>query len=323
MLGFLQRQFLPAGLVTVAVVGVFFPAPGIYMASLPTQYIAVSFIFLLSGLMLRTDEVHAALATWKATSWGCVSILFATPLLGTVLAFQIPMEPSFQLGLALFCCMPTTLTSGVALTAQARGNVALALLLTVLTNTAGILTVPFVLAHLLGALGQVELSAGDLFFKLCFSILLPLGIGKYLRRFAVDWINAQRSRLSLMSNAALISIPWMKFSESSQRLILVDTSSLAILVLSGLAIHALYLLLNGGVCTLLRLESSARKAVVLMASQKTLPVAMTVLAFLPESAVSPELKGLIAIPCITFHLGQIFVDAFLATRWGNEGGMGE
>jgi predicted Na+-dependent transporter len=41
---------------------------------------------------------------------------------------------------------------------------------------------------------------------------------------------------------------------------------------------------------------------------------MTVLAFLP---VPDEAKGLIAIPCITFHLGQIFVDAFLATRWGH------
>ncbi|MGY8822634.1 MAG: bile acid:sodium symporter [Candidatus Latescibacterota bacterium] len=51
-----------------------------------------------------------------------------------------------------------------------------------------------------------------------------------------------------------------------------------------------------------------------MASQKTLPVAITVLAFFP---VPDEAKGLIAIPCITFHLGQIFLDAFLATHWGN------
>ena len=317
MLGFLQRQFLPIGLLAVAAVGFFFPRPGLYMAELPTQYVAVSIIFLLSGLMLKTDEVHAALVAWKAMSWGCVSILFATPFLGAAIAFQLPMEPAFQFGLALFCCMPTTLTSGVALTAQARGNVALALLLTVLTNTAGIFTVPFVLAHLLSSLGQVELSAGDLFAKLCLSMLLPLGIGKYLRRFAVAWIDAQRARLSLASNAALISIPWMKFSESSGQLAEVEPVSLLVLVVSGLAIHALYLLLNGGVCVLLQLEAAARRAVVLMTSQKTLPVAMTVLAFLPDSAVSPELKGLIAIPCIVFHLGQIFTDAVIATRWGN------
>ena len=318
MLRFLQRQFLPVGLVAVAIVGFLRPAPGIYMAGLPTQFIAVAFIFLLSGLMLKTDEFHAALAAWKATTWGCFAILFATPVIGTAIAFQLPMEPAFQIGLALFCCMPTTVTSGIALTAQARGNVALALLLTVLTNTAGILTLPFVLAYLLGAIGHVELSAADLLYKLCISVLLPLGIGKFLRRHVATWVDAQRPRLSLASNTALISIPWMKFSESSERLVQVETTSLLVLVASGVVIHAIYLAFNACACAVLHLESAARKAVILMSSQKTLPVAMTVLAFLPDTTVSPELKGLIAIPCITFHLGQIFVDAFIATRWGTE-----
>ncbi|KAI3868883.1 hypothetical protein MKX03_036412, partial [Papaver bracteatum] len=45
-------------------------------------------------------------------------------------------------GLAVFSCMPTTLTSGVALTQLAGGNTALALAITVISNLFGILTVP-------------------------------------------------------------------------------------------------------------------------------------------------------------------------------------
>jgi sodium/bile acid cotransporter 7 len=317
MLAFLKKQFLPLGLVSAALVGLLFPGPGLYMDGLPTQYAAVSVIFLISGLLLRTDEIRAAFSGWKATLWGCLSILLVTPALGTFVAFQLPLEPSFQLGLALFCCMPTTLSSGIALTGQARGNVALALLLTVLSNAAGIFTVPFVLARLLGTMGQVELSAGELLVKLCYSILLPLALGKYLRRFLAGWAGAHREGLILASNLALISIPWMKFSESSARLAKVAPLSLLAVVLAGLGIHGLYLLLNSGASALLRLAPEAKKAVVILASQKTLPVAMTVLAFLPESTVSAQVKGLIAIPCITFHLGQIFVDAVLATRWRN------
>ena len=316
-MGFLKRQFLPVGLVLAALVGLVFPGPGRFMATLPTQYVAVSLIFLVSGLLLRTDEVKAALAAWPATLWGSLSILLVTPLIGSAIAFQVPIDPSFRLGLALFCCMPTTLSSGIALTGQARGNVALALLLTLLTNTVGIVTVPFVMAHLLGALGQVELSGTDLLFKLCFSILLPLGVGKYLQRFCRDWVGRNRSQLGMLNNAALILIPWMKFSQSSAQLRQVALDNLALLVAAGVGIHVLYLLLNDGACRLLRLAGGARKAVVLLASQKTLPVAMTVLAFLPDEAVPPETKGLIAIPCITFHLSQIFLDAFIATRWGN------
>ena len=90
---------------------------------------------------------------------------------------------------------------------------------------------------------------------------------------------------------------------------------LLILVAAGLVVHAVFLLLNTGVSHALGLELAQRKAVVLMASQKTLPVALTVLALIPDSAVPADVKGLIAIPCITSHLGQIFIDAVIATKW--------
>ncbi|MBT6146032.1 MAG: hypothetical protein HOH74_11415, partial [Gemmatimonadetes bacterium] len=309
------RQMLPVGLLTVAVIGLLWPMPGRVMGQLPTQYIAVSAIFICSGLMLRTDEIRAALRAWRATTWGVLSILFITPAIGGVLAFRIPMDPTFQLGLALFVCMPTTLSSGIALTTQARGNAALALLLTVVTNLAGIFTIPFVLVAVLGTLGKVELSAWDLLIKLCLSILLPLLVGRWLRRYLQAWVETNRGRVTMFSNLALISIPWMKFSESSDRLAAVAATSLLVLVAAGLVVHVVFLALNALASQALGLESAQRKAVVLMASQKTLPVALTVLALIPDSAVSADVKGLIAIPCITSHLGQIFVDAVLATRW--------
>ena len=315
VLKFIDKQFLPVGRITVALVGLLFPAPGRFMGTLPTQHVAVSIIFICAGLRLRTDEVTAALSAWKATVWGTLSILFITPIIGAAIAFQLPLDPSFQMGLALFFCMPTTLSSGIALTGQARGNVALALLLTVLTNIVGIFTVPFVLAQLLQTIGHIELSALDLLLKLCLSILIPLAVGKFLRRFVKEWVDDNRGKIGLASNLALISVPWMKFSQASDRLAQVAPLSLLLLVISGLVVHLLYLLLNDGGSRLLRLRPEARKAVVLAASQKTLPVALTVLAFLPESA---GVKGLIAIPFITSHLGQIFMDAILATRWGND-----
>lgn len=315
LFGFLRRQMLPVGLITVAFIGLAWPAPGRYMGGLPTQYVAVSIIFICSGLVLRTADIRAAFSAWPATLWGCVAILFVTPVLGVLLAFKVPIDPSFQLGLALFCCMPTTLSSGIALTNQARGNVAQALMLTLLSNLVGIFTVPFVLSLLLGALGNVELSARDLLAKLCLTILLPLSVGWYLRRFAVAWIDRNRAHITMASNLALISVPWMKFSESSERLAQAALSNLGVLILAGLAIHVLFLVLNDGASRLFRFALPVRKAVVILASQKTLPVAMTVLAVIPNEVLSPEVKGLVAIPCITFHLGQIFIDAIVATRW--------
>ena len=249
---------LPIGMLTVALVGLLWPTPGRAMGQLPTQYIAVSAIFVCAGLLLRTDEISAALRAWRASCWGVVSILFVTPAIGGVIAFNVPMEPAFQLGLALFVCMPTTLSSGIALTTQARGNAALALLLTVVTNLVGIFTIPFVLVSVLGTLGEVELSAWDLLFKLCLVILLPLLVGRWLRRHILFWVDANRPRITTFSNLALISIPWMKFSESSDRLAGVAITNLLILVAAGLVVHAVFLLLNTGVSSALGLELAQR-----------------------------------------------------------------
>lgn len=315
LLDFLRRQMLPVGLLAVAAIGLNYPEPGRFMGRQPTQYAAVSLIFICAGLLLRTDETRAAIRSWRASLFGTLSILFLTPAVGALIVFHAPLDPAFQLGLALFVCMPTTLSSGIALTHQARGNSALALLLTVATNLLGIFTIPFVLVLVLGAVGQVKLSAADLLAMLCVSILLPLAAGSLLRRWLGEWVDARRARVTAVSNLALISIPWMKFSESSERLATVALDSLLTVVAVGFLIHAVFLALNYGASRLLGFDLAVRKAVVLMTSQKTLPVALTVLALIPHSVLSAEVKGLVAIPCITSHLGQIFFDAVVATRW--------
>ena len=309
---FVRNQFLPLGLAVAALSGAVAPAPGQYMAALPTQQVAVVIIFFCSGLLLRLDEVKAALTAWRATVWGTVAILGITPVIGAWLAFQLPLAPEFQMGLALFCCMPTTLSSGIALTGQARGNVALAVLLTVLTNLLGIFTVPVVLTALLGLLGEVRLSATQLLGQLLLAILLPLVVGQFLRRWVAACVDRHRYTVGLVSNLALISVPWMKFSQSSRELGQLGPATLAGIAVSGLAIHGLYLLLGLGSCRLLRLPLPLTKAVVLQVSQKTMPVALTVLTFLPLPVAT---KGLMAIPCVTTHLGQIVFDALIATRW--------
>ena len=73
-------------------------------------------IFIISGLGLRRGEAARALSAWGAIAFGAASILAITPL--AALAVQrLPLgSPELTLGLAVFCCMPTTLSSGVSLT---------------------------------------------------------------------------------------------------------------------------------------------------------------------------------------------------------------
>jgi sodium/bile acid cotransporter 7 len=318
-MAFIKKQLLPLGLIAAAIIGITLPAPGIFMAQLPTQVVAVTIIFLISGLLLRTDDIKAAVGAWPATIWGCCSILLITPIIGVAIAIVLPLDPALKLGVALFCCMPTTLSSGVALTTTARGNVAMALLLTVVTNLGGVFIVPFVVTAALGYVVEttsgIELSATDLLVKLCCVVLLPLAAGKALRCWLSNWVDVHRGGLAMASNIALISVPWMQFSKSSDQLTSLAMTDLLLLVLGSQLIHAAYLGINAGACRLLPIDGGERKAVILLASQKTLPVAVAVIAFLPLNA---NVKGLALISCVVFHLGQILVDATIASRWANE-----
>lgn len=81
----------------------------------------------------------------------------------------------------MFCCMPTTLSSGVALTRLAGGNAALALAMTVLSNLLGILIVPFSISKLIAGGVGTSVPADQLFKSLIVTLLIPLISGKVFR----------------------------------------------------------------------------------------------------------------------------------------------
>ena len=56
-----------------------------------------------------------------------------------------------------------------------------------------------------------------------------------------------------------------------------------------------------------------RRALVLVASQKTLPIAVTVLNRLALLVDGPI--GLAVIPCVCTHLTQILIDSLLVSFW--------
>ena len=56
-----------------------------------------------------------------------------------------------------------------------------------------------------------------------------------------------------------------------------------------------------------------QRALVLVGSQKTLPIAVTVLNQLSTTLSGPV--GLAVVPCVVAHLSQILVDSVLASRW--------
>lgn len=81
---------------------------------------------------------------------------------------------------------------------------------------------------------------------------------------------------------------------------------------AGVGLHLIYLLWNFGAIKIMRLEWKEQIAVLILASQKTLPVSVTFISLLNNKLGD---DGLITIPCVISHMAQLFVDAYVISRW--------
>lgn len=109
------ENFLPLGFAVALLVALSFPYPGKQLGtySLEGVYIVQAInnvcVFFVSGITLNVSALANALTHWRVVVLGVVVILGLTPLLGFVMV-RLPLEPvEFSAGLAIFCCVPTTL----------------------------------------------------------------------------------------------------------------------------------------------------------------------------------------------------------------------
>ncbi|KAG2258105.1 hypothetical protein Bca52824_077399 [Brassica carinata] len=324
LLSFASDNFLPLALVTGVGMGFANPSLGCLADKYSLSKFSTCGIFIISGLTLRTEAIGAAVKGWPLGIFGLASILLLTPSFSRlVMLFQLqPQE--LVTGLGIFCCMPTTLSSGVALTHLAGGNSALALAVTVASNLLGILTIPFwVSRYIAGGVG-VSFPTDQLFRSLIVTLLIPLIIGKVIREtfkgFA-NFVDNNRKLFSRMNAICLSLVPWVQVSRSRSLLLSVEPKvflaaiGIGILLhLSLLAFNALSIRILSGLSGDYNSKNSKGNgtAVLLVASQKTLPVMVAVVEQLRGAFGEP---GLLVLPCVAAHLNQIMIDSILVNVW--------
>ncbi|KAL7148131.1 hypothetical protein ABFS83_06G156700 [Erythranthe nasuta] len=322
---FAADNFLPLALVSGVVLGLANPSLGCLADTYYLSKFSTFGIFVISGLTLRSDEIGAAAEAWPVGLFGLASILLFTPLFSKVILLLKLQPQEFVTGLAIFSCMPTTLSSGVALTRLAGGNSALALAMTVISNLLGILIIPFSISKLIGAGVGVSVPAERLLRSLVLTLLVPLILGKVARelsRGVANFADGNRKLLAMISAIFLSFVPWIQVSRSRSLLLMVKPSVFLVAVVMGALLHAVLLAFNALLIPSLSALSGGSKspfakkenasALLLVASQKTLPVMVAVVEQLGGALGE---SGLLVLPCVAAHLNQIIIDSFLVSIW--------
>jgi sodium/bile acid cotransporter 7 len=170
----------------------------------------------------------------------------------------------------------------------------------VTTNLLGIVTVPFefrlVLSSMPGA-NVVSVDPQNLVVKLLLTVLVPSVLGKLARDLSkpvCSFVTKYKVQLSLFSTLNLAAIVWQTLSGARDTLLQQAFTSVLLVVVLSSGLHVVLLALNAVVVSkyVLRLPFREGVAVMIMSSQKSAPVAVTVISYLTPNLTQ---QGLMAM----------------------------
>ena len=275
--------------------------------------VVVFFVFLFSGLMLNIGLIRSGFSDVKGTLIALGAIFLIAPLAAALFSLTL-LDPGICIGFFIVAVMPTTLSSGVVMTGAAGGNMAHALVITVLANWLAVFTIPVLLSFLLmlkGGTAAVSIDKLPVILKLAFLVILPLCIGLLIKFYAKsDYIDRLYNKLQNINQSLILGMVWMALSQT-RNVILGDGKKIGIILLLVFAFHIILLVSVYLLTVLFGLGQGKRESVIFMGSQKTLPLSVIL-----QTTLFPQ-YGLALAVCVLHHIVQLIVDGYIMGKIKN------
>ena len=315
---FFKFDWFMKGMALAVVLAIVWPAPGAHGGWLHPELlnkIGVALIFFLNGLALSFAALRAGTLQWKAHLL-IQSVTFGVfPLLGLAILHLSAghMQPDLQLGFFYLCALPSTVSSSVALTAVARGNVPVAVFNATLSSLIGVLLTPAWLGFAIGRTGA-SFPVVDVMLDLALWLLLPLALGQLARPWLGRWANRYKSRIAVVDRSTILLLVYTSFADSVQQGVWSHYGIAAVVeaAVGAALLFVVVLSALNAACRALGMADAERYAAVFCGSKKTLAsgVPMAQLIF----GATPAL-GLILLPLMIYHPFQLAVGGMLAQKW--------
>lgn len=287
----------------------FLAKTGIFFKACKGPSFAIFIIFLLSGMVIETHQIKSGIRDMKAT-FTALAVIFLVAPATTALLSLMPIDTGILLGLCIVAVMPTTLSSGVVMTATAGGNMAHALFITILSNFIAIGSIPLVLPLLLSGLNQdtvLAIDKGAIFFKLICLVLIPLVLGMGLKAKWLDIPTTTKKKLSIANQSLILFIVFMSLGSAKSVFLTMGGDMGTILVL----VSGFHLVLLAAAALLIRIMGIRKgrfESVLFMGAQKTMPLAVMI------QVTYFSQYGAALLVCVLHHIIHLIMDAYICQR---------
>ena len=320
-----MTRFLPDRFVSLmvlsAVLGFLLPelgaSDGPLRLGLVTQ-LGIALVFFLHGANLAPENLIAGVKNWQVHALVQATTFVIFPIFGLILffAFQSILPESLRLGFFFLAALPSTISSSVAMTVLARGNVPVAVFNATLSGLLGLLLTPAMIS-LVTTTGSVQFSLFEAILNIALILLAPFALGQLLRPLIKGFLTRHKAHISLLDRSVILLIVFTSFATSTAGGIWTRFTALEFTATLVLVLVLLALAFGVTIFASRRLNLSREDevAVVFCGSTKSLangaPIAQILFAGSP-------ILGVVLLPLMLYHQLQLVGCALLAQRYAKQ-----
>jgi sodium/bile acid cotransporter 7 len=278
---------------------------GIYLKKFFGLQIAIVLVFFLSGMIIDSKEIRAGFKDIKGLVLAFFLIFVAAPSIAFIFS-RFNLSTGIITGIFLVAVMPTTLSSGVVMTGSSGGNMAHALMITIFSNIAATFTIPFTLALLMGANGDlqnIEIDKLSIIIKIGTLVVLPLLLGMFLKSI-IKINSSSKSTFQILNQIFVLILIFMALSEARADILSSSKDALLIFFVTAL-FHGLMLFSAFLMIRIFGVKKGKSQSVIFMGGQKTLP-----LSLLLQVSLFPQFGAAIVV-CVCHHMVHLIMDSYI------------
>lgn len=278
----------------------------------------VALVFFFAGAGLSFENLKAGVTNWRLHLLVQLSTFGVFPLVGIgFMELGGGFLPAGLLaGFFYLCALPSTISSSIAMTTLARGNVAGAIFNATLSSLLGMVITPLLVNLWLRAGGDASLSGDamlDQFTKIATQLFLPLVIGQIARRWIAGWIARNKAWTARSDRFVILMIVYSAFCDSVRAGIWQQYGWVTLLQTGVLSLLLLGAALSATLFAARRLGFSTGDEIagVFCGSKKSLAVGVPMAKLL----MGDTPLGLIVLPLMFYHQLQLMICTVMAQRY--------
>lgn len=298
----------------------FLPATGTAGELLATAgTVAVALLFFFHGAALSREQIVAGASHWRlhilitALTFGFFPLV-VLPINGMSSFAPSWMPADLGLGFLYLGVLPSAVSSSIAYTAMARGNVPAAICSAAASNVFGMMLTPFLLLLLVSSAGSGDFAVGEALKDIMLQLLLPFAVGHAMRPILGGFLGRNESLMARYDKCVIWLIVYSAFSHSVESGLWqnLPVKAIVLTILLCIGLLALFMFFARFLVRRFGFSLEDETAVVFCGSKKSLasglPMAKVLFSGHPGF-------GMIVLPIMCYNQVQVILGAILAEKY--------